>query len=144
MSEELEALFPNLAGSGYEITGPATRDYNCVAWAAGDITSCWDYHQPDAYWPPGIPHNHRVETVMRVFATIGYEICDGDVREPGYEKIAVYAFVGHFTHAARQLADGQWTSKLGNREVITHPTLESLAGGIYGGVYCIMRRSAAA
>ena len=58
----------------------------------------------------------------------------------GYEKIAIYAFVGQFTHAARQLDNGQWTSKLGFREVITHPTLAALSGGIYGNVHCIMRR----
>ena len=140
MFESLEAFFPNLAASGYEIIGPATRDYNCIAWAAGYTAPRWDYHQPDDYWPPGIPQNQRVETVMRVFATVGYEICDRDAPEPGYEKIAVYAFVGQFTHVARQLAGGQWTSKLGALELITHPTPESLAGGVYGNVHCIMRR----
>ena len=105
-----------------------------------DTPPRWDYHQPGDYWPPGIPRNDRVETVMRVFATVGYEICDSDAREPGYEKIAVYAFVGHFTHVARQLADGQWTSKLGALELITHPTPETLSGGIYGSVHCLMRR----
>lgn len=99
-------MFPNLAGSGYEVIGEATDQYNCIAWAAGVITTRWDYQRPGDYWPPGIPQNPIVETVMRVFATIGYEICDSDVREPGCEKIAVYAFVGHFTHAARQLAEG--------------------------------------
>lgn len=143
MAEEIESLFPNLAASGYEITGEATDDYNCIAWAAGAISPKWDYQQPEDYWPPGIPQNQRVETVMRVFATIGYEICDSDALEAGCEKIAIYAFVGHFTHAARQLADGRWTSKLGNREVITHPTPASLAGGIYGGVHCLMRRPSA-
>ena len=77
---------------------------------------------------------------MQLFANEGYSVCDGDTREPGYEKIAIYAFVGQFTHVARQLDDGRWTSKLGNREVVTHPSPENLAQGIYGNVHCIMRR----
>ena len=137
---EIEAAFPNLAGSGYEITGEATTDYNCISWANGATTPRWGYQYPGDYWPPEIPRNQRVETLMLLFARQGYEICDSDAREPGYEKIAIYAFVGQFTHAARQLDNGQWTSKLGFREVITHPTPANLSGGIYGNVHCIMRR----
>ena len=50
--------------------------------------------------------------VMRLFADEGFEVCEEDSIEPGHEKIALYAFVGRFTHVARQLEDGQWTSKL--------------------------------
>ncbi len=77
---------------------------------------------------------------MRLFVGEGYSLCDDDALEPSYEKIAIYAFVGQFTHVARQLEDGQWTSKLGNREAITHPTPANLSGGIYGNAHCIMRR----
>ena len=80
---------------------------------------------------------------MRLFAREGYSLCEDDALEQGYEKIALYAFVGHFTHVARQLEDGRWSSKLGSLELITHPSLSSLAGGIYGYVHCIMRRPAA-
>ncbi len=77
---------------------------------------------------------------MRLFAREGFSLCEDDSLEPGYEKIAIYAFVGQFTHVARQLENGQWTSKLGNLEVITHPSPASLARGIYGNIHCIMRR----
>ena len=77
---------------------------------------------------------------MRLFADEGFEVCEEDSIEPGHEKIALYAFVGRFTHVARQLEDGQWTSKLGSREVITNPSLASLSGSYFGEVHCIMRR----
>ena len=77
---------------------------------------------------------------MRLFDGEGFSVCEGDLLEYGFEKIAIYAFVGQFTHVARQLNDGQWTSKIGNLEAITHPSLQDISGGIYGSVHCIMRR----
>ena len=47
----------------------------------------------------------------------------------GIEKIAIYADAfGDFTHAARQLRDGRWTSKLGDLDDIEHESLEEVAG----------------
>ena len=80
---------------------------------------------------------------MRLFAGEGFSVCEDEVLEPAYEKIAIYAFVGEFTHVARQLEDGRWTSKLGHLEVITHPSLANLSAGIYGSVHCTMRRPSA-
>lgn len=140
MSRELEEFFPNLAGSGYEITGEASGGYNCIAWALGITSEPWDALDPDAYWPPSIPRDDLIVTVMRLFAGESFSLCDDDTPEPGYEKIALYAFVGRFTHVAKQLNDGRWTSKLGKREVITHPSPANLAGGFFGNVHCIMRR----
>jgi hypothetical protein len=34
----LEDSFPNLVSGGYEITSDLSLDYNCIAWAAGDIS----------------------------------------------------------------------------------------------------------
>ena len=77
---------------------------------------------------------------MRLFAGEGFSVCEGDLPEPGFDKIAIYAFVGQFTHVARQLESGLWTSKIGSLETITHPFLSNLEDGIYGSVHCIMRR----
>ena len=140
MPRELEEFFPNLAGSGYEITSAASKEYNCIAWVLGISSQPWDCYDPDGYWPPSIPRDDLIVTVMSLFAGEGFSLCDDDAPEPGYEKIALYAFVGQFMHVARQLEDGRWTSKLGNREVITHPSLTNLAGGFFGSVHCIMRR----
>ena len=85
-SQELEYLFPNLAGSGYEIADEASRVYNCIAWALGITTERWNSEDPADYWPPSLPRNNRVETVMRLFAAEGFSLCDDDTLEPGYEK----------------------------------------------------------
>ncbi len=42
-------------------------------------------------------------------------------------------------HAARQLANGRWTSKLGRAEDIEHQ-LHDLEGEVYGTVALLMKR----
>ena len=144
MPNKIEKWFPNLAGSGYEITGAPTGEYNCIAWALGITSARWDCDIPGSYWPPYLPRNQEVGTIMRLFAGEGFSVCEDDVLEPDFEKIAVYAFVGQFTHVARQLENGHWTSKIGSLETIIHPSLASMSGGIYGFVHCIMRRPSSA
>lgn len=74
------------------------------------------------------------------FTTIGYGECDHESIEPGYEKVAFFASVaGVPTHAARQLASGLWTSKLGQLERIEHE-LRDLEGDSYGRVAMVMKR----
>ena len=53
--------------------------------------------------------------------------------------MAIYALQGKPTHAARQLGDGRWTSKLGKEVDITH-TLVGLEGPVYGQVAAYLRR----
>ena len=139
MEEFLEVLLPGLAISGYEITSEASRVYNCIAWAAGDDSKWWDW-QPGAYWPEFAPRSPQADALVQVFAGLGYSICDNAELESGYEKVAVYAINGRWEHAARQLDSGQWTSKLGEFEDITHPSPDGLTGELYGEVYCVMRR----
>jgi hypothetical protein len=38
------------------------------------------------------------------------------------------------THAALQLESGDWTSKLGDFEDISHSTIEAVSGPVYGRV----------
>ena len=57
-------------------------------------------------------------------------------------KVALYADEwGGWTHAARQLADGWWTSKLGPAEDILHRTPSALVGVVYGEVREFMKRA---
>ena len=138
----IEGALPALAVSGYEITSEISDVYNCIAWAAEDDTKWWSY--PDEhYWPEWAPRSPEIEALVQVFAGLGYAVCHGDAREPGYDKVALYARDGEWQHAARQLEDGRWTSKLGPFEDITHPSLQDLAGELYGSVHCIMRRPSA-
>ena len=140
LPQGIEDEFPNLATAGYEITSEASIDYNCIAWAMDISVQRWDYGDPYGYWPPTVPRNQEAATLVQVFAVAGYSVCDNGDKEPGYDKVAIYAQNGLWEHAARQLDDGRWTSKLGDLEDITHPSAESLAGGFYGGIHCIMRR----
>lgn len=46
-----------------------------------------------------------------------------------------------WTHAARQLPTGKWTSKLGRSEDIEHTTPEAVSGTTYGAMVCFMGRA---
>lgn len=133
----IEDRFPNL--DRVEITSPVDNAYNCVAWAAED-TSAWWTHHLGYHWPDYAPRTAFVVGLIAVFEGMGYEQCDSADLEPSYEKVALYARRDLWTHAARQLDDGSWTSKLGEFQDIWHATPGCLAGLYYGDVYCIMRR----
>jgi hypothetical protein len=137
VSAELEGAFPNLASDGYLLASPKTHAYNCIAWAAGDASRWWE---PGIYWlgPPG----DDLAALESLFTTLGYIPCSGDELEAGHEKVALYADdQGEWTHAARQLPDGWWTSKLGPDEDILHRPPQALVGDLYGQVQAIMKRS---
>ena len=138
----LEELFPGLRPGTYLITSPVDEDYNCIAWAAGDAGRWW---WPDAadltYWPPGLPREESLDAFRAAFATLGYGPCGPDDAEPGFERVAVFCDeAGRPTHAARQMPDGRWTSKLGELVDIEHE-LSALAGAQYGTVALVLRRT---
>jgi len=60
--------------------------------------------------------------------------------EAGFLKVALYGDGPFYTHAARQLPTGQWTSKLGREVDIEHDSPEGIAGGGYGEVLQVMKR----
>lgn len=136
----LEQTFPNLRVSGYRITGQATKSYNCIAWAASGQEAWWQGELADAYWPEGIPADGTVQSLVALFQSLGYQLCAGPELERGFEKVGIYAKGSEYTHAARQLADGGWTSKLGQSVQIEHATLEALTGEAYGVVVQILKR----
>ncbi len=74
-----------------------------------------------------------------LFEQLGYSVCPEAELEEGYEKIALYESRGEATHAARQLENGKWTSKLGENSDKEH-TLEGLEGPEYGEVVRILKR----
>jgi len=137
----LDLSFPSLRRAGFEITSPHTEDYNCIAWAAGDTNRWW---WPDKYfqyyWPADAPRNESLQAFIETFEKMGYLICGNHDLEEGIEKICIYIRPdGTPTHAARQLENGKWTSKLGRSEDIEHQ-IDSLDGPSYGSVAVIMQR----
>lgn len=133
--------FPNLRPEHRQITSLATIEYNCIAWAAGD-TETWWWPDEDGigHWPSNVPRERTILAFQLAYATLGYAPCQTGQLEIGFEKIALYGDGDGPTHAARQLPNGNWTSKLGEHEDIEHINLECLNGPCYGRVICFLRR----
>lgn len=133
MLHDLLKLFPNLiSGSGYRRTSDPTLDYNCLAWALNDFARWWE---PDPfnlfYWPAGVKRSYDLKNYTQVCKDHGYTVCKNGNLETGFEKLVIYTDGQNFTHIARQLPDGQWTSKLGELDDITH-SLDGFRGSHYG------------
>ncbi len=137
--------FPHLEDHNHHLTSPVTNRYNCIAWAAGNDGKWW---WPDAnnigYWPPNAPREETLDAFIQAYSVLGYKECRDGEMELGFEKVVIYAKVTYGipipTHAARQLSDGKWTSKLGTLEDIQHSTPEGLNGPVYGTPVLYLRR----
>jgi hypothetical protein len=138
--------YPNATDQNCVDRSPATRRYNCIAWAAHNDARWW---WPDAlnigYWPPNIAREETLDAFIRAFESEGYVPCQDGAHEPGFEKVALYATHGPTgdlepTHAARQLAGEHWTSKIGPYEDIDHATLEALNSVVYGTAVRFLRK----
>ena len=135
-----ELTFPGLRGTQYTKTSPCTVSYNCIAWAAGEDYRWWE-PSLGYYWPAKAEQSMEVSALVEAYEAIGYGRCVNGKLQRGYEKIAIYASAaGEWTHAARQLRSGRWTSKLGAEADIEHTMPDDLQGVEYGTVYCYMRR----
>ena len=135
-------MVPALTPECFDQTSAADAYYNCFAWAAEDDQNWW---QPEAgggyYWPPGVARASTLESYVSAYETLGYRVCQSTELEHDYQKIALYVSqAGIPTHAARQLATGQWTSKIGQADDIWHASLDGLEGDLYGHVAVIMQR----
>jgi hypothetical protein len=139
---DLLKLFPGLRNRAWAVTSPPSPLYNCVAWAAGDATRWW---WPDAgrdyYWPPSAPREETIEAFVAAFALLGYEPSSA-ADEPSpleFERVALFARDSRPEHMARELATGEWTSKCGRLEDITH-ALDGVRGSVYGAPVAVLRR----
>lgn len=122
VSSYLEVVFPNLQGT------------------AGDTERWWWPNPLFYYWPQGTPLEETLAAFVQAFATLGFIPCNDDTLEPGFEKIAIYVnSQGKPTHAARQLHNGRWSSKLG-REIDIEHSLVGLTNSEYGSVAQILKR----
>ena len=140
------ADFPNLIygeNTNHKRTSWATQRYNCIAWAAGEVERPWWPQSPiNAYWPP--PPAIDAETLpafISAYESRRYKVCPNASLERGFEKIAIYVDSNSVpTHAARQLRNGQWTSKVGDFPDICHEQPMDLSGPLYGNPVCYMKR----
>lgn len=142
LPERVNTLFPFLSLDGGYHTSLSDPDYNCIAHAAGDNSKWWwpIKIRGDEYWPI-VERELSLGCFQQMFSHYGYDVCDDEVLEEKFEKIAI--FVGQDglpTHAARQLKDGAWTSKLGRSIDIEHQSLNGMQGLEYGNIAVIMKR----
>jgi hypothetical protein len=94
------------------------------------------------YWPPNVDREETVDAFLRAYGMLGYVQCADGGLEAGVEKVAIYIdAAGTPTHAALQLRDGRWTSKMGGFEDIEHSTLDVVSGPRYGVPSVLMRRN---
>jgi hypothetical protein len=137
--ETAKEALPNLRADNYRITSAANWKYNCIAWAAGS-DSAWWWPVPGRYWPPSAPREETLDAFLVAIGTLGFSVCATAELQAGLEKIALFAAEGIPTHAARQLSNGRWTSKLGPNIDIEHATLDAIAGGVYGAPVAFLSR----
>jgi hypothetical protein len=88
-----------------------------------------------------------MEAFVEAYGTLGFRLCfDGPSLEPGVEKLALFGTRTAEdespvpTHAALQLESGEWTSKLGDFEDISHAPVDALNGPVYGKVIYYLSR----
>lgn len=120
-----------------EKTGPT--GYNCIAWAACDPQKWW-WPKKLWFWPHQAKRELTLAAFIEAYETAGFQVCKDGGLEENFEKVAIYVKDQKPTHAARQLTDGTWTSKLGADEDIIHKAPDDLGGGIYGQPAAFMRR----
>lgn len=133
--------FPNSQEEPFIITSLATGNYNCIAWVVGDTERFyWPSTEPYFYWHPNVSTEETIEAFVSFFQQYGYVICENSNLEKDFSKIALFAKDNTPTHAALQLPNGLWTSKLGILEDVSH-SLYAISGGLYGDVTLVMKRT---
>jgi hypothetical protein len=141
---DIESDFTKLTAEKWEVSSAIDDGYNCIAFAVHDTQQFWDPSMVGVrgyYWPPGIPRDWRVTTLIKLYEIHGFRKCDSLTLEKEFEKIVIYSTSSDAgTHAARQKRSGVWTSKLGSCEDIEHESAEGLEGITYGNVTVIMKR----
>jgi hypothetical protein len=123
--------FPNISsqdplallGIGIEVIKPRTSAYNCYAYALG-VFNKWLYLN-DFSPIPGDALFLMTSRYMFLPTAMDFDF-NSSVR-----KIVFYEKNGEPAHAALRVKSG-WKSKLGRCCLMFHPSLEMLAGGLYG------------
>ncbi len=142
----IESYFSGLQPGSYDIIGGDNPGYNCFAHAAGKADIWLGPRKPHPFvktsWPLDLPLTDTVDVIIQLFAKEGYTPCQDGSLEVGFEKIAIYAKSGRATHAAKQVANDRWSSKLGREETIVHvlTALEGMGQHEYGNVTQFLKR----
>jgi hypothetical protein len=127
------AGFPRL-GEEFEVMGPASASYNCIGWSVGN-TRAW-------VWPTPSDQSPTLYDFDSLYGSYGFRRVNAldFKRAPSTDKVVLYAMRKSdgsiaLTHAALQLRDGSWASKLGSLPLIRHLHPNDVAGPSYGVPY---------
>ncbi|MBK6533519.1 MAG: hypothetical protein IPF99_29195 [Deltaproteobacteria bacterium] len=136
---------PRLSPATCEAHSDPTEDYNCLAFAANDQGRWWEPYVvpptiPGVYWPTAVEPDNTVSAWSAALATVGFAPCADDSCDPALVKVALFAIGETATHAARQLLDGRWVSKLGDEADVIHTRASDVGGGGYGEPVCLLAR----
>lgn len=134
--------FPKLSKQSHDVTSDWDTDYNCIAFAAG-ITNkkVFPASRQDYFWPSNLPNVRTPAALEKFYEMYGYKKCADGAYVKGKEKIAIYAKAsGEATHAAKQVGDKRWASKLGDAYDIEHDP-NAVSGPLYGDVVMYMERN---
>jgi hypothetical protein len=125
-------------------SGAELLSYNCIAGAMGDHDRWW-YPFKDGdksqghdtfFWPKDAKPGAGVKSFDDLFIRIGRgEVTKNAAVEPGFVKVALYTHRGQPSHASRLVPTGQWLSKMGPMQALTHDLHDldkSSAGTNYG------------
>lgn len=118
--QRLERIFPALRTTVYSVVAEPDEKYNCIARAAGVVHDWWDPIDETRYWPPSARRGDTVEIVMEGLSSAGYERCADGAPDPAVEKTVLNEYEGEFTHVAKRLPSGLWSSKRGRERLIEH------------------------
>lgn len=153
-------VFPKLQiDSLFRISSPNNINYNCIAWAGLHSDEFWwpevfPYNRLDGVkynWPFKLPNDDKLKYFVELFSNLGYieESDNIDNEHPEFRKIALFItansnisdrFNSECTHAARQLKNGLWASKLGRNHDIEHANPYDLEGQAYGQIAIILKK----
>lgn len=157
----ITSLFPKLNSDPlFRLSSHKNVNYNCIAWAGQVDYEFWwpeviPYNKLDGIkynWPFHITNSDKLEYFIELFSHLGYtEESDNVSNEhPNYRKIALFIkedklnpnrLTCECTHAARQLRNGLWASKLGSIEDIEHSNPYDLEGNLYGKIAIILKKN---
>jgi len=141
-SGKVTEVWPSLSNH-FRRTSDPDIEYNALAWALGSNQRNFAPEKiAGYYWEPGIPREPTIIAHLQLFKRHRYEIEAKDGRlEEGWEKVAIFVNAeGEPRHFARQLENGNWTSKLIDLIDIEHDNLDCLQGELLGHVNCILMR----
>lgn len=136
--------FPKLSSDiNFKIKSPFDQKYNCIAYACNKNDRFWwpQDNIDGVEWPYGLPLNTSIGNFIKLFEKHEYVVCDTHELENDFQKIALYELKGECKHAALQIFNGLWKSKMGMLEDIEHSDPFSIEGPSYGIAKVFMKRS---